>query len=325
MPPPSPFDLPVEVDVPESEYLKFYCEAVLLMELQHEHIVSCKGCVFPEPSNDGDRRPPRLILEYCTGGTLLDQLKRRRYSMEQALKWLSQLASGMDYLHSHGIIHRDLKPENVLLQDGNIKIADFGLFRMLEDSRPSAPTSECDFTSCPIWFDTIQTSEREPTTMTGTPLYMAPELHELNSTPWMTTKVDVFSFAIIAFELLARRRAYANFESLSTAQICKSVLTRALRPSLPKRWAPEIKSLLQRAWAQNPEDRPSFSELAVEFNALYQNVGQIASKTGCQELAKSQMPGACNSETRYSVVSKLSQLLRTKVRVPRPGARRPSR
>lgn len=266
--------------VPETEHLRFYCEAILLSELQHEHVVSCEGCaLFDDGKAAASRRPPMILLELCTGGTLLDQIKKPRYSTEQAFVWLRQLALGMEYLHSQGIIHRDLKPENILLQGDVIKVADFGLFRMVDESDMISENGESmrsEDSSCAFW-STLTRSERMATGMTGTPRYMAPELHELNPVINMTSKVDVFSFAIVGYELLGRRRAYFDLESLASDMVCKAVLTRGLRPTLPKRWKPEIVSFLKRAWDPSPAERPSFSEIVLELNTLMQSQGEAKS------------------------------------------------
>jgi serine/threonine protein kinase len=97
---------------------------------------------------------------------------------------------GMRYLHSQSIIHRDLKPENILLDRlSRIRIGDFGLAR--EDSyffsKPGA----------------------------GTPLYMAPEIILLGQPP--TTKVDVFAFGLILYEILVGRAVFPK--SLPPAEI----------------------------------------------------------------------------------------------------------
>ena len=68
-------------------------------------------------------------MEYASGGELFDHIvKHKRLSEAEAVGFMQQILSGVEYIHKNGIVHRDLKPENLLL-DGqkHIKIVDFGL------------------------------------------------------------------------------------------------------------------------------------------------------------------------------------------------------
>ena len=138
-------------------------------------------------------------------------------------------------------------------------------------------------------------SNKEMTMQTGTARYMAPEcfdIPEVSSTGstqstqsslsgieehaslsssgvggGYTNKVDVFSFAIMAYELLARKRAYEE-RLMTMEQVAKAVHASGLRPALPKKWPPRLVELVTKAWAQAPTDRPTFVELAAEWGAL---------------------------------------------------------
>src|SRR5437667_4370355 len=75
-----------------------------------------------------------LVMPYVNGGSLSDVLQRQgKLPLAQALGYLQQAASALDYAHAHGVIHRDLKPSNFLLYpDGRLVLADFGIARVLE-------------------------------------------------------------------------------------------------------------------------------------------------------------------------------------------------
>lgn len=319
-----------------------------MTSLRHKNLVEAFGIVREDTVLEGQEEPPlKLAEEFCPDGSLLDQLKTRQYSTEQALRWLQDTARGMEYLHSANVIHRDLKLENVLLKDGCAKVADFGLFSLrfsghippwtfsqrkdshfldvvimatgakelvqwgtIEQSGNNTMTAS-DSSACQSHADKLtnessksekpsalrqlnssrrlapnrqlqkppalapSNSKEQLTAMTGTLLYMAPECHELNSgaVP-ITRKIDVFAFGILAYELLARKRAYSDEEFLTFEEIAKAV-HRGRRPLMPKSWAPELCMLVEKMWAQNPTDRPSFAELVKEIGQLLESANGI--------------------------------------------------
>jgi serine/threonine protein kinase len=99
---------------------------------------------------------------------------------------------------------------------------------------------------------------------TGTQRYMAPENWRAQN---YSPKVDVFSFAIIAWELLAKKRAYTHLY-FTAEQIAAGVAERGLRPPLNPVWPADLRALLEESWAEDPEKRPSFAEIARRLEAL---------------------------------------------------------
>lgn len=132
----------------ENEILMFVAEAKLLRKLRHSCIVAFIGAGGTE-NEDGDLF---LVQEYCSGGSLREVLGRqmtepfkKHYSEELALKWCTQIAAALAYLHEAKpkIIHRDLKLDNCLLTDPSLakadaKLADFGLAKMMRHSQNAA-------------------------------------------------------------------------------------------------------------------------------------------------------------------------------------------
>jgi len=80
-----------------------------------------------------------LIMEYCPGGDLGNQIKLRnrmknRFTEEEARKYICEIIAALEFLHKNDIIFRDLKPENVVLTaDGHVKLTDFGLSKEMVD------------------------------------------------------------------------------------------------------------------------------------------------------------------------------------------------
>ena len=80
-------------------------------------------------------------------------------------------------------------------------------------------------------------------------------------------KVDVFSFAILAYEVLARRRAYSQLY-MTMEQVALSVADTDLRPPLPRSWPQPLKDLIAKCWHKSAEQRPEFAEIVLELEAL---------------------------------------------------------
>ena len=93
-----------------------------------------------------------MFLEFCGGGDLEKKIKDvGAIPPAEAYKYFCQIAGGLKTLYDKHVQHRDLKPENVLMQDNNIKLADFGFAKYKEDL-----------------------DDKEKQTSVGTPYYMAP-------------------------------------------------------------------------------------------------------------------------------------------------------
>ncbi|KAJ8613672.1 hypothetical protein CTAYLR_003118 [Chrysophaeum taylorii] len=179
-----------------------------------------------------------LVLQYVAGGSLRVKLDEGAPSESRQRIWTRQIARGMQYIYSHGIEHRDLKSSNVLLTlNGNAKIADFGLSRS-EELRTHATTRFKD--GAP-----------------GTAPYMAPELLDRYV---FTEKCDVYSFAIVLYEILTRQYPLAG---LSMPQIINKVVEKKKRPNVPSNLPapPDLLDLMYRSWDHDPNLRPTFADI----------------------------------------------------------------
>lgn len=143
----------------------------------------------------------------------------------------------LDFLYS-SIIYRDLKPENVGFDvRGNAKIFDFGLAKALTEQ------------------DKIAKDQYEASGRTGTRRYMAPEvvLCKFYGKP-----VDVFSFAIVFWEMLSLSLPFKGFDHEKHARL---VVKKKKRPDLKEKWPILIKDVLNRSWDDDPSKRPNFSQI----------------------------------------------------------------
>ena len=206
----------------------FVREVQLLIKLRHPHVVLFMGAAIT---------PAELciVMEYAARGSLWAVLHGRQRSEcnpRRRLQWAAETAKGMAYLHSRTppIVHRDLKSGNLLVdEDWHIKVSDFGLAR---------------------------TKSADPArSQVGTYAWMAPEL--LEQKPY-DERVDVYSFAIVLWELLT---AVEPFKGLHPMQIMRAV-DRGERPPVPPspECPPDYVALMEACWSREPEKRPTFKD-----------------------------------------------------------------
>lgn len=133
-------------------------------------------------AHDGDEYPelpPYIIMEYAEGGTLADQIDKRKksnnpYSKEELKNIYLQLTNGMKSINSK-LVHRDIKPENILICNGVCKITDFGLAKIASES-----TRTMSFKGY------------------GTLPYIAPEAWKSENN---TIQMDIYSMGIVFYQL----------------------------------------------------------------------------------------------------------------------------
>lgn len=206
---------------------QFTREVTLLSRIQHQNVIKFVAAC---------RKPPVYIIitEYLSEGSLrayLHKLGHKVLPLQKLTAVALGIARGMEYIHSQGIIHRDLKPENILInRDFQMKIADFGI--------------ACEEKLCDVLAD-------DP----GTYRWMAPEMIKRKS---YGRKVDVYSFGLILWEMVAGTIPY---EDMTPIQAAFAVVNKNLRPSIPNECPLSMKALIEQCWCLQPEKRPDFWQL----------------------------------------------------------------
>jgi hypothetical protein len=138
-------------------------------------------------------------MEYIDGLSLRQLLTTSRLAPETALAIVPQICDALQYAHDRGIVHRDIKPENILLtQTGTIKIADFGLAKIMSPSPPSDH-----------WPPTTDHS-----TLAGTPQYMAPE--QSSSPDAVDHRADIYALGVVFYQMLTGELPTGKFAAPST-------------------------------------------------------------------------------------------------------------
>ncbi|WP_286178167.1 serine/threonine protein kinase [Rhodopirellula sp. JC639] len=217
--------------------LRFTREARTLAKLNHPNIVS----VF-EFGKVQDTF--YFLMEFVDGPTLRDVVRAGQLSPEHALAIVPHLCDALQFAHDKGVIHRDIKPENILMaKDGSVKIADFGLSRILGN-------------------------ENQPTELTGThqvmgtPRYMAPEQFE--GARGVDHRADIYSLGVVFYEMLTGELPIGRFAAPSRKVAIDvrldDVVLRTLEKEPQRRYqhASQIKSDIQSiASTDNPAFAPT--------------------------------------------------------------------
>ncbi|MEP6994285.1 MAG: protein kinase [Acidobacteriota bacterium] len=186
-----------------------------------------------------------IAMEWVEGRTLRDVLVEGPLSLTEAVSIFRQMADGLAVAHAKGVVHRDLKPENVMLTaDGRPKILDFGLARQtlgesLEGSISGVAT--IDTPAAPTFEGTI----------VGTVGYMSPE--QASGRP-VDFRSDQFSLGLIAYEMLAGRRAFTRptaVETLSAVIRDEPTPLASVRRGTPA----SLQGIIARCLAKRPEGR----------------------------------------------------------------------
>ncbi len=188
---------------------------------------------------------PFIAMELVAGESLADRLARGALAPADALRTAAAILDALAVLHGHGIVHRDLKPSNIFLSPSGVKLLDFGLARALH-----APS---DATGQPLTAAGM---------FVGTPQYASPE--QLTGAT-VDVRSDLFSAAVVAFEMLAGRPPFtgATLPALAHAVMYDAppVLTGAAAVAAADR-------VLHRALAKSPAERyPTAAAFAAELRA----------------------------------------------------------
>ena len=200
------------------------------LEVERRGVIQCMNLkcpnlltIFDLKTNDaGDSF---VIMEYVAGPSLSRILHEnpRGLPADEVRHWMKGLVDGVAYLHDHGVVHRDLKPANLFLEDGVVKIGDYGLAKLITASHDGGHSESI-----------------------GTCHYMAPEIGSGN----YGKPIDVYAVGVILHELLTGR---VPFNGQSASEILMRHMTD--RPDLSI--VPEpYRAIVARALAKDPRQRP---------------------------------------------------------------------
>jgi serine/threonine-protein kinase len=202
---------------------RFQREAHTIARLEHRAILP----IYDVGEEDGLFY---LVMRYVDGGTLEDLITGQALPLERAVQLIGQVAEALAHAHRQGVIHRDIKPANILIdRDGNALLADFGIAKLVEETRQLTSTGA----------------------RLGTALYMAPEQvlgHSLDG------RTDIYALGVVLYEALTGTCPFMADELLALALMHvhsaprpPSLLNSAIPPALDR--------VIEWALAKNPAER----------------------------------------------------------------------
>jgi serine/threonine-protein kinase len=210
-----------------------------MASLDHENIVKVYDI-----SHDGE--VPFIVAECVAGrdiGALIHGRRGGALNEHFVRRLAAQLLRALSYAHERGIIHRDVKPSNILVTaNGTVKVADFGIARIVEDDAGEAG---------------------EPGEIVGSARYMSPEqLRGMDATP----RSDVYSVGVLLYHCLTGRAPFSgDVKSLAR----QHVRTDPTPPrKVNKKISPQAEAVILRAMAKDPDDRyPSAAAMLDDLEA----------------------------------------------------------
>ena len=214
---------------------RFTREARVLARLNHPNIVAVydfgrvEGFFF-------------LAMEFVDGVNLRQAMRAGRFTPAQALALVPRICDALQYAHDEGVLHRDIKPENLLLDvRGRVKIADFGIAKLLGDNQDLTLTASG--------------------AAIGTPHYMAPEQfehpHEVDQ------RADIFSLGVVFYEMLTGELPLGRFappsEKADVDARIDQIVMRTLEKERERRFqsAGEVKTRVENVTANPLPAEPS--------------------------------------------------------------------
>ncbi|KAK5956137.1 Suppressor of Sensor Kinase (SLN1) [Knufia fluminis] len=182
-------------------------EMGVLAVLDHPNIVQYFGI-------EVHRDKVYIFMEYCQGGSLASLLEHGRIEDETiVMVYALQMLEGLAYLHNAHIVHRDIKPENILLDhNGVVKYVDFGAAKIIARQGQTIVQPEPKMTQGGARGNDAAPRAQQGT-ITGTPMYMSPEVIRGEGAQRFSGAADIWSLGCVLLEMATGRRPWSTLDN----------------------------------------------------------------------------------------------------------------
>ena len=244
---------------------RFELEARAASQLAHPNICT----VHAIEDNNGH---PFIVMERLEGESLKQRLHKKPLELDELLDIAVQIAGALEASHAKGVIHRDIKPGNIFLtKDGQVKVLDFGLAKLVREQRLSADDDS-----------SMENSLTAVGVVPGTAVYMSPEQarnEELDS------RSDLFSFGVVLYEMAAGKKPFRGTNVVTTLDAVLHTKPESPLASNPKLPA-ELVAIIGKAMEK---DRNKRYQTAADIKADLQQLRR-ASESGLTKTSLRDVP-----------------------------------
>lgn len=252
---------------------RFIQEAKSASALNHPHIITIHEV--------GEADSTYFIaMEFIDGVTLREAMNRNQLQLGRVVEIATQVASALSAAHAVNIVHRDIKPDNIMLRaDGYVKVLDFGLAKLVQQTTPEPEASTLVNTADGV--------------VLGTMSYMSPEQARGLE---VDARTDVWSLGVVMYEMVTGR---TPFGGTTMGDVLASVLSH--EPAALARYSPgipaDLERIIKKALAKDPNDRyQTVRDLLIDLKALTTELGH--QKFGSEALRQKQQAVASGGWTQ---------------------------